>query len=291
FERRYQPKEIKWVTELAIKGIFTHYHEKLFMTYTNYNWLRSFIFQNIRLKNQGLLDAALKKGRGVILVTGHFGAVELIPLTLAMRNYPVTTIVRFKTRRLKKALLERAMPCGIRLLDAGTENVTFAALGTLKENRILLTECDEFEAWRPHKDKSTEFLGVTLPVDRTLDALQRKYQSPVIFALLKRGWNGTYVLEFHDVTESKETTCLRADLSAEAAQAGTHRQERGFSVAERALSILENYIYTYPEQWYQWKQAGLFLRPLPQGVMGETDEVKGAGHLSPSRPVFVHSQT
>ncbi|MEW5949334.1 MAG: lysophospholipid acyltransferase family protein [Thermodesulfobacteriota bacterium] len=272
FEGRYQPKEIKWVTELAIKGIFTHYHEKLFMTYTNYKWLRSFIFQNIRLRNQELLNAALKKGRGVILVTGHFGAVELIPLTLGMRNYPVTTIVRFKTRRLKKALLERAMPCGIRLLDAGTENVTFAALGTLKENRILLTECDEFEAWRPHKDRSTEFLGVTLPVDRTLDALQKKYQSPVIFALLKRGWNGTYVMEFHDVAEVKET-------------------KQGLSIAERVLSILENYIYTYPEQWYQWKQAGLFLRPLLQGVMEQTDEIKGAGHLSSPHPVFVPGQT
>jgi len=272
FKGRCHPKEIKRTTELAIKGIFTHYHEKLLMAYANYKWLRSFVFKNIRLSNQELLDAALKKGRGVILVTGHFGAVEFMPLTLALHNYPLTMIVRFKTRRLKKALLERARPCGVRLLDAGTENITFAALRTLKENRILLTECDEFEAWRPHKDRSTEFLGVTSPADRSLDALQKKYQSPVIFVLLKRGWNGTYIMEFHDVAEDKET-------------------KQGFSIAERALPILGNYIYTYPEQWYQWKQAGLFLRPLLQGVMGETDEVKGTGHLSSPHPVFVPGQT
>ncbi|MDP2799312.1 MAG: hypothetical protein Q8O60_05445, partial [Deltaproteobacteria bacterium] len=118
---------------------------------------------------------------------------------------------------------------------------------------------------------------------------QRKYQSPVIFALLKRGWNGTYVLKFHDVTEGKETTCLRADLSAGAAQAGTHRQERGFSIAERALSILENYVYTYPEQWYQWKQAGLFLKM--QGVMEQSDEVGSTGYFSSPHPVFVSSPT
>ncbi|HEC99348.1 MAG TPA: hypothetical protein ENN18_03065 [Proteobacteria bacterium] len=270
FEGRYHPKEIKRITELAIKGIFTHYHEKLLNAYANYKWLRSFVFQNIRLRNQELLDAALKKGRGVILVTGHFGAVELMPLTLALRNYPLTMIVRFKTRRLKKALLERAKPCGVRLLDASTENITFAALRTLKENRILITECDEFDKWRTYKDKTTVFFGVNSPVDRTLDALQKKYQSPVIFALLKRGWNGTYVLEFHDINKDKET-------------------KRGFSITERALSILENYIYTYPEQWYQWKQAGLFLRM--QGAMGETDEIKGAGHLSSPHPVFASSQT
>lgn len=272
FKGRYHPKEIKRITELAIKGIFTHYHEKLLMAYANFKWLRSFVFQNTRLRNQELLDAALKKGRGVILVTGHFGAVELIPLTLALRNYPLTMIVRFKTKRLKKASLERAAPYGVRLLDAGTENITFAAFSTLKENKIFITECDEFESWRPHKDRSTDFLGITSPVDRTLDALQRKYQSPVIFALLKRGWNSTYVLEFHNVTEGKET-------------------KQNLSIAERALSILENYIYTYPEQWYQWKQAGLFLRPLLQGAMGQTNEIKGIGHLSSPHPVFVPSQT
>ncbi|MDQ7837274.1 MAG: lysophospholipid acyltransferase family protein [Thermodesulfobacteriota bacterium] len=272
FEGRCHPKEIERTIELTIKGIFTHYHEKLLMPYSNYKWLRSFIFQNIRLRNQGLLDAALKKGRGVILVTGHFGAVEFMPATLALRNYPLAMIVRFKTRRLKEATLELTRQHGVQVLDPDSENISFATLRTLKENRILLTECDEFEAWRPHKDRSIEFLGVTLPVDRTLDALQRKYQSPVIFALLKRGWNGTYVLEFHDVTKDNET-------------------KQGFSIAERALSVLENYIYTYPEQWYQWKQAGLFLRPLLQGVMGETDEVKGAGHLSSPHPVFVPGQT
>ncbi|MDD5450743.1 MAG: lysophospholipid acyltransferase family protein [Desulfovibrionales bacterium] len=267
---RCHPKEIKRITELAIKGIFTHYHEKLLMAYANYKWLRSFVFQNTRLRNQELLDAALKKGRGVILVTGHFGAVELMPLTLALRNYPSTMTVRFKTRRLKKALLERAVPYGVRLLDANAENIMFAAFSTLKENRILITECDEFESWRPHKDKSTEFLGVTSPVDRSLDALQRKYQSPVIFTLLKRGWNGSYVLEFQDVTEDEET-------------------KQGLSIAERALSILENYIYTYPEQWYQWKQVGLFLRM--QGVMEQSNEVGSAGHLSSPHPVFASSQT
>lgn len=268
---KYRPEEIKRVTELAIKGIFTHYHEKLLNAYANYKWLCSFVFQNIRLRNQELLDAALKKGRGVILVTGHFGAVEFMPATLALRNYPLAMIVRFKTRRLKEASLERTRQHDVQLLDADSENIMFAALSTLKENKIFITECDEFGAWRAHKDRSrsTEFLGVTSPVDRTLDALQKKYQSPVVFALLKRGWNGTYVLEFHDVTEGKET-------------------KQGFSIAERALSILENYIYTYPEQWYQWKQAGLFLRM--QGVMEQSDEVASAGYLSSPHPVFVSSQ-
>jgi lauroyl/myristoyl acyltransferase len=293
---KYRPEEIKRVTVLAIKGIFTHYHEKLLMAYA-YHKLRSSVFQNIRLRNQELLDAALKKGRGVILVTGHFGAVEFMPAILALHKYPLAMIVRFKTQRLKSVLLERARQYGVRLLDASTGNISFAALSALRDNKVLITECDEFDKWRTYKDKTTVLFGVTSPVDRTLDALQRKYQSPVIFALLKRGWNGTYVLEFHDITEDKETACLHADLSAGAAQdglsarnaqAGTPRQKRGFSIAERALSILENYIYTYPEQWYQWKQAGLFLRM--HGVMEQSDEVASAGYLSSPYPVFVSSQ-
>lgn len=269
--KRHDIEEIKRITVLAIKGIFTHYHEKLLMAYADYKRLRSFVFQNIQMRNQELLDVALKKGRGVILVTGHFGAVEFMPVTLALRQYPLAMIARFKTKKLKKALLERAKPYGVRLLDADSGNISFAALGALKENRVLITECDEFSTWKPHKNKTAVLFGFTSPVDRTLDALQRKYRSPVIFALLKRGWNGTYVLEFHDVTEGREA-------------------KQGSSIAERALAILENYVYTYPEQWYQWKTAGLFLRPQLQAAMEQSNEVGSAGHLSFPHPIPVSSQ-
>lgn len=264
---RHDPKTIRKITGSTIKGIFTHYHEKLLTAYADHNWIRTFVCQNVRLKNQEILDSALAEGRGVILITGHFGAVEFLPVILGLRKYKTAMIVRFKTSRLKQALMQRAEHHEIRLLDTQEGNVSFAALRALKENRILITECDEFDAWKPHQDKTTHLFGLRSPVDRTLDALHKKYRSPVVFGLLQRSWNGTYSLEFEKVTEAKE--------------AGPE-----ISVAERALGILEKYIYTYPEQWYQWKGAGLYFGLQLQNQLGQHNANYSPGYMAPANPVL-----
>lgn len=266
---KHDLSEIRKITNRTIKGIFTHYHEKLLTAYADHNWLYSFINTSVRLKNQSVLDRALAEGRGVILITGHFGAVEFLPVILALKKYSAAMIVRFKTQRLKKALLDRAGQHDFRILDAEEPNVSFSALKCLKENRILITECDEFDAWRPHQEKTTALFGMRSPLDRTLDALHKKYKSPVVFAALKRGWNDTYALEFHDLNQAPT---------------------EGYSITERALSMLENYVYTYPEQWYQWKAAGLYLGLQLERGITQDNGINSSGFIPSTHPVFVASQ-
>jgi lauroyl/myristoyl acyltransferase len=229
------------VTRRTFQGIFAHYHEKLYTAHAHYDKVCQFIHKQVKLEGQELLDEALSQGKGLILVTGHFGAVEFLPGALALKGYPVTMMVRFKTEHLKRTMSARAARKGITLLDASEgEGVIFSALQALKSNQILITECDEFEAWRPYRNRSTRFLGCSSPLDRTLDLLQRRYDSPTIMGLVCRVSRNRYGLKLHSLN-------------------GTHPGTEALTVAQRALRVLEQYIYLAPHQWYQWKQVRIIL--------------------------------
>jgi len=224
------------VTE-TFRGILSHYYEKLFIAYAPFDRVCRFVDQRMELKNQHLLDEALALNRGLILATAHFGAVEFLPLFLALKGYLVTMVVHFKSEQLKQAQQRRAEEVGVKLLDpADGPSVVFAALQALKANRILITECDEFAAWRPVACRFVPFLGFPCPVDRTLDLLHRRYRSPIVMGLACREGKGRYQLPLH-------------------ALAGNGEQSLAEGIGPRALGVLERYIRATPEQWYQWRKV------------------------------------
>ena len=246
------------VVHRTFLGIYTHYFEKLITAYAPVKKVYRFVEQRITLEDEQLLAEGLALGRGVILVSAHFGGIEFLPVLMALKGYPVTMVVRFKTGRLKQALVPRAEAHNIRLIDADNgDGVLFTALESLKENRILITECDEFEAWRPAPKRWAEFLGCSCPMDRTLDILHRRYRSPVLMGLNLRVQGTRYELIMHDITTP---------------EGGLGRE----SLQQNALRILEQYICEAPEQWYQWKNVRIALGgalfdnvSTPSAVAGE----------------------
>lgn len=225
----------------VFRGIFDHYHEKLFLAHSQVQGLEKFLKKHIRLKDEASLQEALHQGRGVILVTGHFGAVEFLPAVLAAHGYPVSIIMRFQTQSLQTSLLQRATLADLELIDADKGNVLVAALKALKQGRILITECDEFEQWRPNPKQEINFLGSSLAYDRTLDILQLRSGAPVILALVKREEEKRYQLHFSPIATA------------------TGPEKKG--VGEQCLELLEAAIYAAPGQWYQWKEFGKMIYP------------------------------
>jgi KDO2-lipid IV(A) lauroyltransferase len=220
----------------TFRGILSHYYEKLFIAYAPFDRVCDFVDQRMEIRDQHLLDEALARKRGLVLVTAHFGAVEFLPLILALKGYPVTMVVHFNSAQLKRAQQQRAEEVGVTLLDpADGPSVVFAALQALKAERILITECDEFAAWRPVAHRFVPFLGFPCPVDRTLDLLHRRSRSPVVMGLACRDGKGRYQLPLH-------------------ALAGNGEESGAEGIGPHALGVLERYIRATPEQWYQWRK-------------------------------------
>ena len=91
-----EPGSLKRLVTASFQGITDHYHEKLFVAYSNFPRLIKFLKNRIALQGEAELREVLAQGRGMILVTGHYGAVEFLPGGLSVRGYPVTMICAFK---------------------------------------------------------------------------------------------------------------------------------------------------------------------------------------------------
>ena len=208
-----EPHSLKTLIKHTFQGIIDHYHEKLFVAYSNFPRLVKFLKNCIKLNGEKELREVLAQGRGIILVTGHYGAVEFVPGALAIRGYPVTMVCRFQTSRLRESLQQRAETVGLQLVDSDDGNVLLAAVRALKSGRILITECDEFDEWRPAKGHNVSFLNCPLPGDRTLDILQKRSRAPVVSALMQRNCSKSYTLNLIPVRTSPSRQANRWEMS------------------------------------------------------------------------------
>ena len=225
----------------VLHGIFDHYFEKMLSAYWGYERVRAYLLKRVRLVHADLLDRSLAEGRGLILSTGHFGAVEFLPGSLAFRGYPVTMAVRYQTRRLKTTMEEIARRAGVEALDVDEGSVMPRALAGLRRGRIFITELDEMESWKPAAHKMMNFFGRRVPLDRTVELLHRRTGAPVLLALMER------------------VGALRYQLILEKPQEH-HAAPIGLGPDAQMLKRLEHYVYDAPDHWYIWKD----LRHLDQ---------------------------
>lgn len=240
FRRKLPAPLLNRKIKAAFKGIIDHYHEKLFVAYSNFPKLLKFLRSKVKFAGAEHLRAALQDGKGVILVTGHFGAVEFLPGALALNGYPTSMICRFQTSRLRESMGQRAEAVGLQLIDADEGNIILSAMKALRQGRILITECDEFDEWRPDPRRNSYFLNYLLPSDRTLDLLQKRSGAQVLTALMQRHGKQEY-------------TC---NLTA----VGNGAFPASQPINERCLRVLESTVDAYPEQWYQWKKFGKMIK-------------------------------
>ncbi len=227
------PKEIKRITKEAFRGIFEHYFEKMFAAYREFESVKRYVERNFSVKNIEVIDKALMKGRGVILVTAHFGAVEFIPWVLGLKGYPISVILEYNAKVLKEALGQQITHCDVELMsESDGGSVFFKALRSLKRNRILMTECDEVDKWRRRKNQTIQLFGKTLYFDDTLNVLSKRTHSPVVGVFLKRTGNRSYTLICEDVSVEREVD----------------------DTAKNVFYLWQKYVSESPEQWYQWKK-------------------------------------
>ncbi len=233
---------VREITKQTFKGIFVHYFEKMFSAFRSIGEIRRYMLNRVTIRNEHLLREALEEGRGAMLVTAHWGAVEFIPWVLGLRGYPVSVILECGTKRLEAALEKRAkyIKADIITCDSG-DSVFLRALQRLRDNRLLMTECDEVDTWRKRKSRTIELFGRTLYFDNTLDVLARRSRAPVIGVFLKRVSRRSYALICEPIRSAHEAKDATTTAS------GT---------AVRALTLWQKYVSGNPEQWYQWKKWG-----------------------------------
>ena len=240
FAQKMAPDELKKLLAEVGKGTLFHYYEKLFNAYSTAESLRTFLDTHVEGQGLKAIDDGLSNGKGVLLVTGHYGGIEFIPAYLSAMGYPVSIIVRFSSKQLREISMEKASIFSTRILDADKiENVARAIHDNLKENRIVITQCDEIEEWRPSKKSRIQFLGREINLDRAVNVLLKRCGAAIVFGVMQR--------------EAYQRYRFKVDSWEE--MASRFRPEFYGSKGAVVLKFMEHYIMSNPEEWYQWKKV------------------------------------
>jgi len=239
FAGRKSRSEIRSIIRGIFRGIVSHYYEKIFNAYSSPDRLRAFVKTHIESTGIAAIEKGLSRGRGVLLITGHVGGIELIPTFLGDKKYPVTIVARFSSGYLRDSCIKQANNFLTRIINAdNTPNVAKAIFDNLKENRVVITQCDEIDEWRPSKNNRISFLGKEIKLDRTMNIISKRSGASVVFGIMHRDHNHRYKFISASMAKIKKQ----------------FKQSTDASVGEIVLTYLEQYIYNYPEGWYQWKK-------------------------------------
>jgi len=245
FARKKSSTEIKYVTRNVVQGILFHYYEKLFNAFSTVETLKSFLRQNIKSEGLEAIKRGLSKGRGVLLVTGHFEGVEFIPGYLSSKNFPVTIIVKFSSNHLRNVSTKKAAEFATKIIDVdNTPNTLKAILNCLKENHVVITQCDEIDEWRASRHDKILFLGKQIKLDKTINILLNRGGASIVFGAMHRQEKRKYQFIVHSYKEMSRSVGSSIHLSGGAI----------------ALKFLEQDILKYPEGWYQWEKYSNIIR-------------------------------
>ena len=201
----------------------------------------AFLARHVTVVGREHLEAARRRGRGVLIVSAHIGNYELGAAASAVLGYPVNTIVLTHQDPRINALFDRQRRrVGVHPIPVGMAlRQVFAAL---RRNELLgvLADRDFFN----HGMRLT-FLGreVSIPQGPALFALRTG--AAMVPTFLTREPGDRFQLAFEAPIEPAPTGDEAADVAR---------------LMTTVLPVLERYIRRYPDQWYLFRD---FWNPGP----------------------------
>ncbi len=187
--------------------------------------------KRVHLEGEENLQRALARGRGVILVTGHFGHFEYLAARLCQRGYPLHGVVApDDTGQLSRL---RSL-YGLKQIEM-TDHVLQMALRVLTRGEILLLLIDWNLTPRP---VDIDFLGRSTPLPRGAAVLAMRTGAPVVFSCIVSQPDRKYRLIIGPAFQVINTGAKGDDIAANMRQ---------------FIQSLEPYVWRFPEQWYTWQ--------------------------------------
>src|SRR3989338_3964053 len=118
--------------------------------------------QVISWQGEQRLEAALKQGKGVIILTMHAGGYELIPMALAKRGYKINTVFRATAEDSIFEIVNKSrQQGGVNLINILEEDMYKQTLKALADNELVFLLADTGALESRHEYIS--FLGKKVP--------------------------------------------------------------------------------------------------------------------------------
>jgi len=181
---------------------------------------------------------ARRQGKGVILVTGHFGYWELLGASVAALGYPMAVVAKDQHNPAVNALIIKGREkLGMKVISMAA--ATHAIMRTLRRNECvgLLMDQDAGPG-----GTFVDFLGLEAST----------YQGPALFALR----SGAPIIPCFIIREGAEHHRIVFESPIEAVPTGDEIADIQ-RYTQTYTAVLERYVRMYPDHWFwvhrRWK--------------------------------------
>jgi KDO2-lipid IV(A) lauroyltransferase len=191
---------------------------------------RARIGEFITLENPEVVERALARGRGVVLVSGHLGHWELMAAGLAARGFPITMYVGGQGNALVDAAINairRAL--GSRTVGRGATRGIFKAL---RAGGLVALLADQHESSRR---QHVAFFGRPVSAVSGPFHMARRSGAALLFGACLREGRFRYRARFQELTPPPPSGDEQRDLLA---------------VTQLLFTALEAVVRSHPEQYF-----------------------------------------
>ncbi len=200
-----------------------------------------YIKNNIKVENIHYFDEALKKGKGVIVLTAHLGNWELGGVAIALLGYPFWVVaLSHKSKKVNEFFISQRQSKGIQVIPLG--NAARQCLTLLKSNKMVALVGD-----RDFTEKGiiVDFFGKKTFMPLGPAVLSMKTHALIVSGFMFRNPDDSFTLTINTPLE------FNMDLGQSPRQ-----NSKGdiLKIINSYKVIMENYIRKYPDQWYMFRR-------------------------------------
>jgi heptosyltransferase-2 len=193
------------------------------------------------LENPDVPLNALARGKGLILLSGHFGAWEFIVTSMSLQlGHPVTAIAQPQ----RNTFIDAIISANRNRFGSGTVTMQHSVrevLRLLHEGRVVGMLGDQSG---PRESVFIDFFGRPAATHRGAAAFSLRSGAPMVMFFFLRQPDGTYRAVYEEVD--------RSGLDA-------YTEENITELTRRHTGVLERYVRRYPDHWLwmhkRWKHT------------------------------------
>jgi KDO2-lipid IV(A) lauroyltransferase len=197
-----------------------------------------YLMKRIQIIGYDNIQKARNMGKGVIIVTGHFGNWELIPQLVAREHSPVSG----PAAKIKNPFINRYIEnkrAHFNLVAFKIKNAFLYITKALKKNEVVTLVIDQRA--RKHGIES-EFFGQKAYLHSSAAQLAIRFEVPIVYAYDVRDAKGYHKVYFHEPVVYKNLEYTKENI---------------YKITVETHSVLEKYIKEYPHLWFwvhrKWK--------------------------------------
>lgn len=203
----------------------------------------------VAFRNLDLMKTAEARGKGLVMLSGHFGNWELIALATAHASgYPITIIVREQSNKRVSGLLDRHRCLfGNRVVSMGQS--VREIIRTLSEGKVVAMAPDQSAA---AEGAFVDFFGRSVATHRGPALFAIRAGAPVLMGFIMRKPDWTYDVVLEEVKTD--------DLAG-------NSDDDILELTRRHTALLEKYIRQYPDHWLWMHRRWKHTAPSGSGIV------------------------